>query len=136
MASKVLVFGTFDYFHPGHAFVLTQALKRGNVTVTVARDETVLKIKGVLPDHTAQQRSAAIKKQFPQVNTVLGSTSNYLASINSVQPDLILLGYDQHLPPGISEADLGVTVERLPAFKAETYKSSLVKQRQIGTANQ
>lgn len=135
MHKKVLVFGTFDYFHLGHAFLLTEALKRGSVTVTIARDETVLKIKGSLPDHSAAERLQKIKKEFPTVTVALGSTTNYLESVHTVEPDIILLGYDQHLPPGINETDLPATIERLAAFKPEKYKSSLVKLQRDANSN-
>lgn len=43
---KVMTFGTFDVFHPGHLYYLREAKKLGNYLVTVvARDETVLNIK-------------------------------------------------------------------------------------------
>lgn len=128
MPKKVFVFGTFDVFHLGHQFVLSQACLRGTVFVTVAQDATVLKIKGSLPRHSLPVRMAAIQAAFPAVKVIAGSTHNYLESITSHQPDLILLGYDQNLPPGITAADLQVPVERLPAFMPETYKSSLFKK--------
>jgi cytidyltransferase-like protein len=42
----VMTFGTFDVFHPGHRFYLTEARKLGNrLIVIVALDSTVEKIK-------------------------------------------------------------------------------------------
>ena len=98
MSQRVLLFGTFDDLHPGHRFVLDEARARGDVSVVVARDGTVLKIKGRAPLQSQDDR---------------------------VQPDLILLGYDQQLPPGVTEADLLCPVERLEAFEPHVHKSSL-----------
>lgn len=42
----VMTFGTFDVFHPGHRFYLSEARKLGNrLLVIVALDSTVEKIK-------------------------------------------------------------------------------------------
>jgi FAD synthetase len=42
----VMTFGTFDVFHPGHRFYLTEARKLGGrLIVIVALDSTVEKIK-------------------------------------------------------------------------------------------
>lgn len=46
MAKIVMAFGTFDVFHPGHEYYLTQAKKYGDILiVVVARDKTVEKVK-------------------------------------------------------------------------------------------
>jgi FAD synthetase len=42
----VMTFGTFDMFHPGHRYYLSEARKEGDVLVViVARDITVEKLK-------------------------------------------------------------------------------------------
>ncbi|MDD4319066.1 MAG: adenylyltransferase/cytidyltransferase family protein [Candidatus Peribacteraceae bacterium] len=122
---KILLFGTFDRFHPGHAYVLREAMKRGDVTVVVARDANVERIKGRRPRQDERERKAAIEEQYPAVTAILGDATDYLAPVRAVQPDLILLGYDQQLPPGLTEADLNVPVERLFPHEPHKYKSSL-----------
>lgn len=126
---KVLVFGTFDRLHPGHRFVLTEALRRGAVTAVVARDTSVLAIKGHSPDQTERERLDAVQAAFPSVSVMLGDAADFLAPVRAVRPDLIVLGYDQRMPPGITEQDLPCAVERLPAFHPEVYKSSLRSSR-------
>jgi FAD synthetase len=122
---KILLFGTFDHLHPGHEFLIREAMKRGDVTVVVARDANVEKIKGRMPRQTEEERKAAIEKKFPSVRLILGDAEDFLAPVRSVSPDLILLGYDQKLPPGVSEADIQVPVERLPGHETHKWKSSL-----------
>lgn len=124
---KVMIFGTFDRFHPGHEFVLREAMKRGDVTVIVARDANVEKIKGKRPKYDERVRTAAIRTAFPDVAVRLGDESgDFLAPVRKFAPDLILMGYDQQLPPGVEDADLPCRVERLPAYEPEKYKSSLL----------
>ena len=122
---KLMVFGTFDDLHPGHEYVFQSALDRGEVYAVVARDANVMKIKGRAPLQIEQERMAAIQRMFPDIHVLLGDAENFLAPVHAVQPDLILLGYDQKLPPGISEEQLGVPIERLAAFHPEIHKSSL-----------
>lgn len=122
---RVLVCGTFDHLHPGHLFFLQEALKRGKLFVIVARDTTVQRVKGLLPRETEGVRLAKLRKALPHIHPLLGNPEDFLAPVHSVRPDLILLGYDQRLPPGIREVDLPCPFERLPAFHPEKYKSSL-----------
>lgn len=123
-----MIFGTFDLLHPGHEFVLKEAMKRGDVTVIVARDANVQRIKNRSPAETEQQRVDAIRKKFPTVSVALGDASDFLVPVRSVKPDLILLGYDQKLPPGVDEVSLECHIERLPAHEPERFKSSLRRQ--------
>ncbi len=123
---KVMVFGTFDRLHPGHEFVLTEAMKRGQVTVIVARDKNVMKIKGRLPVLSEKERMKILTERWKEVTFLLGDPEDFLAPVRKYKPDLILLGYDQKLPPGVRESDLGCTIERLAAFHPERYKSSLL----------
>jgi cytidyltransferase-like protein len=124
---KVLVFGTFDGLHPGHRFLLTEASKRGDLHVVIARDANVMRIKGLEAIQSEQVRLQALQEAFPTATVMLGDPQDFLAPLKKVQPDLILLGYDQRLPPGVTDADLGSSVERLPAFEPEKWKSSLLR---------
>lgn len=122
---RVLVFGTFDELHPGHRFLLSEASKRGSLHVVVARDANVLKIKKRPPVQDEQTRMRGVEDAAPSATVLLGDAGDFLAPVRAVGPDLILLGYDQTLPPGVSEQDLPCPVERLPALEPGTYKSSL-----------
>lgn len=122
---RILVTGTFDDLHPGHAFVLNEAMKRGEVWVIVARDTNVENIKQRLPVQNEHERKRAIEDAFPNAHVILGDGENFLKPVHGIRPDLVLLGYDQALPPGVSPEDLGAPIERLPAFQPDVYKSSL-----------
>ena len=123
---RVLVFGTFDRLHPGHKYFLSEAEKRGKLFVSVALGKTVAKIKGKKPRQNQEVRVRAIREASPSAEVSLGSESDYLKPVRDISPDLILLGYDQNLPPGISMEDLNCEIERLGAFEPEKYKSSLI----------
>ncbi len=122
--TRALIFGTFDHLHPGHRFVIEEAMKRGETFIVVARDETVQRIKGKRPRQSQDERLHVVENTYPSTHSILGDLEDYLTPVREVKPDLILLGYDQGLPPGVEMKDLHCVVERLPPFKPETYKSS------------
>lgn len=122
---RVLTFGTFDHFHPGHLAYLTEATGRGELFVVVARDASVRLIKNREALQNEEERAAAVRKEFPDATVMLGDPKDYLKPVREVRPDLILLGYDQKLPPGVSESDLPCPIERAKPFEPEKHKSSL-----------
>ncbi len=128
---KVLVFGTFDLLHPGHRFLFVEATKRGKLTVVVARDRNVQRIKGRFPVHDEDERMSHVRAAVPEATVILGDAHDFMIPVRAVDPDLILLGYDQQLPPGVTEADLPYEIERLPAFEPERYKSSLLRDKTL-----
>jgi len=123
---KVLVFGTFDHLHPGHLFFLQEAEKEGELHIALARDVTVEKLKGFPPRQGEVERMRAIEEAFTNAHVFLGDTKDYLVPVRKVKPDLILLGYDQELPPGVTMEDLPCPIKRVEPHKPEKYKSSLM----------
>ncbi len=126
---RVLTFGTFDCFHPGHSSYLAQAAALGELFVVVARDSNVLKIKKITPTDAEGVRLAHVQAAFPQATVLLGNPDDFLAPVRAVKPDFIALGYDQTLPPGVKEADLGAPIVRLEATKPDEWKSSLLRSK-------
>jgi FAD synthetase len=141
---RVMVFGTFDDLHPGHRYLLDKAMERSQSSmvnsgpstidhppstsqlfVVVARDSNVLKIKGHFPLQSQEERMAAIQDAYPTSNVILGDEKDFLTPVRNVKPDLILLGYDQKLPPGVDEESLNAPIERIDAFEPHVHKSSL-----------
>jgi FAD synthetase len=102
---RILVFGTFDLLHPGHLFLLNEAQRRGELHVVIARDANVEKIKGKLPQQNEEERLKKLQEAFPESHPRLGDEKDFLVPVREIQPDLILFGYDQKLPHGISEED-------------------------------
>ncbi len=126
---RVLTFGTFDHLHPGHLSYLSQAQKKGELFVVIARDENVRKIKNLLPDHTEEERAAAVRAAFPRATVVLGDAHDFSRPLRDLKPDLLILGYDQHLPPGLSEASLPCPIERAEPFEPHLHKSSFKRKK-------
>lgn len=126
---SVMIFGTFDGLHPGHRFLITKAMERGRITIVVGTDEHVEFIKGRCPRESLRKRMEVLAQEFPAARVMPGSATDFLAPVRSEKPDLILLGYDQTLPPGVSLTDLPCPWERAEAFRPEIFKSSLLQNQ-------
>ncbi len=132
--TTVLCFGTFDRLHPGHEDYFRQAKDLGEcVVVIVARDETVLSVKGRRPRQSEQDRLAAVSSHPLVAKARLGLPGDKYQVIEEVRPDIILLGYDQQaftddLEKTLRERGLSCTVRRARAYKPEVYKSSLLNK--------
>ncbi len=136
---KIIVFGTFDIFHPGHQDFFRQAKKFGDfLVVVVARDKNVRNIKGRYPKNSEGKRLDIIRKCKLVDRAVLGNENkttkkNYKYKILSEEkPDVICLGYDQRvnekeLQKKLKEYRMDkVKVVRLKPYKENVYKSSLL----------
>lgn len=131
----IMAFGTFDILHKGHLNFFKQARKLSKnlfLTVSVARDANVKKIKGHKTRFNQKQRLAAVKKCGLVDKAVLGAAKNYLGHIIKERPDVVALGYDQKaytkdLKKLLNQKGLKVKIARLKSFYPKVYKSSLVK---------
>jgi FAD synthetase len=95
---KVLIFGVFDLFHPGHDHFIGESAKLGDeLVVVVARDTSVVKRKGRHAEHDEIKRMAAVSgfKYVTQVELSDEVEGKYEV-VNRIKPDVIALGHDQH----------------------------------------
>lgn len=133
--TRVLIFGTFDLLHPGHRSFIAQAKKHGDhLTVVVARDEIVRRLKKHWPSQSLRERMAAVQR-VPEVNKVVaGMPKNYLLHLKREQPHVVALGYDQthftqHLKQDLQKLGLAKTIIlRLKPFQPQRYKTSIAKK--------
>lgn len=137
---KVLVFGTFDIFHPGHEFHLREALNHGDsLHVVVALDSTVEKLKGRRPQNSQDARLAVLQELDHVDSAVLGSEDDKYAVIEKIAPDVVFLGYDQEafverLAEELLSRGLSPTIVRSQkAFKPDVYKSSKLRADRDGS---
>ncbi|MBW2965290.1 FAD synthase [Candidatus Woesearchaeota archaeon] len=133
---KVLTFGTFDIFHPGHEFHLREALKHGDsLHVVVALDSTVQAVKGRRPHNSQVSRLAVIAGLDYVDSAVLGNQGDKYAIVSQIDPDVIFLGYDQtaftdNLQKALAERGLNPRIVRSDkALMPEKYKSSMLRKQ-------
>ena len=125
--SKVMVFGTFDIIHPGHLYLFEEAKKLGDtLTVIVARDQTVLEVKGRAVQNDENARLKNIENLHIADKVILGNLADKYQVIKEEKPEIIALGYDQRaFVDSLNETlDSKTKIIRLKPFKEDIYKSS------------
>ena len=80
---------------------------------------------------TAEERRARVASLKFVDEAILGDERDPYESVKKIAPDIIALGYDQELfvrelPVKIKEFGLSTKIARIPPYKAEQYKSSLI----------
>jgi cytidyltransferase-like protein len=134
--TRIMVFGTFDMIHAGHENFFGQAralAKDSYLIVSVARDATVLRVKGRAPAQTESERLAKLTAHPLVDEAVLGDSDGYVAHIVKAEPDIIALGYDQtgeyveSLAEDLRAAGIEPTIVRLKPHEPETYKTSKLR---------
>ena len=132
---RVLVFGTFDILHPGHASFLRQARKRGRTLLAaVARDAFVSSFKGKPPRHSELERRRNLLASGLVDEAYLGDRRpGSYAIVKRLRPDVICFGHDQHLLEADLKAWLArsgerIELHRLRGYRPDIYKSSKLEK--------
>lgn len=123
---KVMIFGTFDILHKGHENFFKQARKHGNYLIAVvARDKTVLVVKGKLPRNSEKTRLKNLKKIKLIDKVISGNIKDKYTAIKKLKPNIICLGYDQKAFTNKLK-NLGIKIVKLKPYKPGIYKSSKI----------
>ncbi len=93
--TRVVAQGTFDILHPGHLHYLTEAAAMGDeLHVIIARSENIThKAEPIIGDRQRRDMVAALD---PVDDARLGDTDDFLVPIRAIDPDIVVLGYDQY----------------------------------------
>lgn len=135
---RVMVFGTFDMLHEGHLDMFRQAralVPEPQLIVSIARDASVERIKGIRPKHRELERMKKVEESELVDEVVLGDAQGYIEHIALARPDVIGLGYDQsgeyvdELQAELSTKGMQTRIVRLKPYKPEIYKTSKLQQR-------
>lgn len=139
--TKILLFGTFDYLHPGHIDLFKQARKLARdpyLIVSIARDINVTRIKGQKAENTERDRLNLVSNCKLVDSAVLGAKKDFFKKIEKIDPDIIAIGYDQiayveELKVKITEKKLDIKVKRLKPFKPNLHKTTINKSKNINS---
>ncbi len=136
LSERVLVFGTFDILHPGHNYHFDKARKYGKkLYVVVARDDTVIEVKGRPPMYSEKKRLVMVNNIDVVYKAYLGSLNNKFEMIEQVRPDVICLGYDQMaftkgLKRELENRGIKTRIVRFKSsHKPNIYKSSKLRKK-------
>ncbi|MBP9812684.1 adenylyltransferase/cytidyltransferase family protein [Candidatus Gracilibacteria bacterium] len=126
---KVMAFGTFDIFHPGHVYYLTEAERLGDsFTIVIARDERVAKLKGRRPRDDEETRQRNVAHAFRTAEVIMGDEEDIFVPLRLCTPDVLVFGYDQRVPEDkIKELFPAIEIARVGSYEPEKWKSSLLR---------
>ncbi len=132
----ILCFGTFDFIHAGHRHFLRHAKQLGDrLVVVIARDGAARHLKGRAPLYGEDERRLAVASLGLADEVVLGDTDQgSWSTLHQYRPDTVAIGYDQEelaraLARHIKKRRLPCSLVRLKAYKPQTFKSSILKNR-------
>lgn len=124
-----MTFGTFDLFHPGHIYYLSEAARYGDeLIVVIARDTRVAHGKWRYPIHDELSRQKSVEKGFPDATVVLGDEHDIFAPIREYVPHILAFGYDQRVPEEkLKSLFPNVEIVRIGGYEVEKWKSSKLR---------
>ena len=138
---KVIVFGVFDLFHPGHEYFLKQALEYAlgythSIHVVLTTTEIVQKLKNKTPRDSYSARKSNLVNWGISESNIYESDSELgtYTVFQHINPDVVCFGYDQQglqrdLTTRIQARTVKVNPEIklvvIPAFCADVYKTSI-----------
>lgn len=129
--TKVLTIGTFDTPHMGHAYLLKECEKYGEVYVGVNTDAFVIQYKGQAPLFTWSERVRAIHAMGYRV---VENRSAGRELIELVRPDVLVIGSDWATKDYYKQIDVTqefldnhritmIYVPRVPGYSSTEMKS-------------
>jgi len=135
--TRVVAQGTFDILHPGHVHYLREAASIGDeLHVILARGANVThKPSPVLDD---RQRRDVVAALGVVDEAHLGHTEDIFVPIERIDPDIILLGHDQHhdeaaIEAALAERSIDCAVRRAsprePAYEDELLSTGDIVDR-------
>jgi len=129
-----LIFGVFDKLHKGHFDLFNQIKNQGfNISVCLALDEIVKYRKGQTPIQSFHERKQALESTDGINKVVAGDKQERtFSAIESENPDVIAIGYDQielsrAIEKWLKDKQIIIPLIFLRAFEPEKYKSSLLR---------
>ena len=133
---KVIVFGVFDLLHPGHLYFLQHAKSYGTyLCAIVTRDNIVRQLKHQFPFQLQLQRLAQVNNICEVNDAILGDEhlGDY-AVLKQYQPDIIVVGYDQHflkmdLEERMQRQELPLCpIVQVGSYYPEVYSTTILKK--------
>ncbi|WP_186313408.1 adenylyltransferase/cytidyltransferase family protein [Halorubrum salsamenti] len=134
---RVVAQGTFDLLHPGHVHYLEDAAAYGDELHAIVARRTNVTHKPA-PILCAEQRRDMVAALDAVDEAHLGHPEDVFVPIERLDPDVIVLGYDQHhdeadIADALAERGIDCRVERAsgrdPRYEDELLSSGDIVER-------
>ena len=103
--TRVIAQGTFDIIHPGHVHYLEEAAAMGDELVVIIARRSNVDHKEA-PILSGRQRRDVVAALAAVDRAILGHETDIFRPIEALEPDVIVLGHDQHHDEGAIESAL------------------------------
>lgn len=122
VSGRIMIFGVFDNFHPGHRNFIEQALQESHdVVLVVACDKNALRFKDSIR-HSQADRLQVIQERYPDLRVIMGDEFDPLSNVKKYHPEKIFLGYDQiGFSRELQEHFPEIEVVHMKAYKGDVF---------------
>jgi FAD synthetase len=103
---RVMASGVFDIIHTGHISYLGQAKSYGAELVAVVACDSTVRAKKHEPITPESMRVRIVGALKPVDRAIVGGNGDMFDTVREVDPDIIVLGFDQKFDPKELERDL------------------------------
>lgn len=103
---RVMASGVFDIIHTGHISYLEQAKSHGDELVVVVACDNTVRRKKHEPVTPEEMRVRIVDSLKPVDRAILGKEGDIFDTVREINPDIIVLGFDQHFDEAELKADL------------------------------
>ncbi len=104
--TRVMASGVFDIIHTGHISYLEQAKSHGDELIVVVACDNTVRRKKHEPVTPEGMRVRIVDSLKPVDRAVLGKDGDIFDTVREINPDIIVLGFDQHFKEEKLESDL------------------------------
>ena len=132
---KIVVTGSFDIIHPGHIHFFNEAKKinpNAELIVVIARDSSIREFKDRDPILPEEHRLQVLRSMKIVDKAILGNEGkDKIKIIEEIDPDLIVLGYDQWISEEKLVSELKKRNLKTKVIRLKKYGNSLASSTEI-----
>ncbi len=93
--TRIMASGVFDILHTGHLAYLEQAKSLGDELIVVVACDAVATKRKHIPVTPETMRMRLVGALKPVDRAIIGNEGDMFATVREVEPDIIVLGFDQ-----------------------------------------
>jgi len=131
---RVLTTGVFDVLHVGHLLFLQEARNLGDELIVLVSCDKVCEEEKHVPVNSQNDRRRLVEALKPVSQAFIGPTKDKLGIVLKINPDMLVLGYDQRFDIPKLKRELRARgyaggIVRLPRYAKQSTTSILKKIR-------